>query len=228
MYCAQSYIISILKKIKHTYLNRNLQPKYTSLFSVVCIILIKRFDDWFLSLILFLQPEKNWSLGQNLAYYFLSKHQESINLLLCCLHGQMLRRHRFFSFRFSVASNHENTGRKMDGYLSPLTAVHFTCESVWLCWRITNGSFGVEKSPHLLMAFTISKLKWLYHINSGTTKVYSSPLRAVGGGDKAAVAVCLCNSATYEHWSLNGALAGWALLDLWRLLLFEQPSLCPM
>lgn len=27
------------------------------------------------------------------------------------------------------------------------------------CWRIMNGSFGVEKSPHLLVAFTISKLK---------------------------------------------------------------------
>lgn len=67
-----------------------------------------------------------------------------------------------------------------------------------------NGSFGVEKSPHLLMAFTISKLKWLYHINSGTTKVYSSPRRAMGG-DKTAVAVCLCNSATYERGSLNGA-----------------------
>lgn len=54
------------------------------------------------------------------------------------------------------------------------------------------------------MAFTISKLKWLYHINSGTTKVYSSPRRAMGG-DKTAVAVCLCNSATYERGSLNGA-----------------------
>lgn len=96
-----------------------------------------------------------------------------------------------------------------------------------LCWRVPTTSFGVEKSPHLLVAFTISKLKWLYHINSGTTKVYSGPRRAVGGV-RAAVAVCLCNSATYEPGSLSGDGRVGLRLDLWRLLVFEQTSLYPV
>lgn len=106
----------------------------------------------------------------------------------------------------------------------PLTCTRrCTC----LCWRVLTSSFGVEKSPHLLVAFTISKLKWLYHINSGTTKVYSGPRRAVGGV-RAAVAVCLCNSATYEPWSLSGDRRVGLRLDLWRLLVFEQTSLYPV
>jgi hypothetical protein len=84
---------------------------------------------------------------------------------------------------------------------------------VWLCWRIMNGSFGVEKSPHLLMAFTISKLKWLYHINSGTTKVYSSPLRAVGETKQ----LLLFVYATRQHMSTGPSMALGGLGSAWSL-----------
>lgn len=76
-----------------------------------------------------------------------------------------------------------------------------------------NGSFGVEKSPHLLMAFTISKLKWLYHINSGTTKVYSSPLRAVGGTKQ----LLLFVYATQQHMSAGPSMALGGLGSAWSL-----------
>lgn len=48
-------------------------------------------------------------------------------------------------------------------------------------------------------------------------------------GGKAAVAVCLCNSATYKRvvGYLPGAEPLGSPLDLGRLLLFEQSSLCP-
>lgn len=84
---------------------------------------------------------------------------------------------------------------------------------MWLCWRIMNGSFGVEKSPHLLMAFTISKLKWLYHINSGTTKVYSSPLRAVGETKQ----LLLFVYATRQHMSTGPSMALGGLGPAWSL-----------
>lgn len=84
---------------------------------------------------------------------------------------------------------------------------------MWLCWRIMNGSFGVEKSPHLLMAFTISKLKWLYHINSGTTKVYSSPLRAVGETKQ----LLLFVYATQQHMSAGPSMALGGLGSAWSL-----------
>lgn len=84
---------------------------------------------------------------------------------------------------------------------------------MWLCWRIMNGSFGVEKSPHLLMAFTISKLKWLYHINSGTTKVYSSPLRAVGETKQ----LLLFVYATRQHMSTGPSMALGGLGSAWSL-----------
>lgn len=84
---------------------------------------------------------------------------------------------------------------------------------MWLCWRIMNGSFGVEKSPHLLMAFTISKLKWLYHINSGTTKVYSSPLRAVEETKQ----LLLFVYATQQHMSAGPSMALGGLGSAWSL-----------
>lgn len=84
---------------------------------------------------------------------------------------------------------------------------------MWLRWRIMNGSSGVEKSPHLLMAFTISKLKWLYHINSGTTKVYSSPLRAVGETKQ----LLLFVYATQQHMSAGPSMALGGLGSAWSL-----------
>lgn len=57
----------------------------------------------------------------------------------------------------------------------------------------------------VLVPLTIWIREWLYLI--GTTKVYCGPQREAGGA-KAAVAVCLCNSATYERWGPWLALGG--------------------
>ena len=84
---------------------------------------------------------------------------------------------------------------------------------MWLCWRIMNGSFGVEKSPHLLMAFTISKLKWLYHINSGTLK-FIVVLWGLWGEAKQ---LLLFVYATQQHMSAGPSMALGGLGSAWSL-----------
>lgn len=82
------------------------------------------------------------------------------------------------------------------------------------------------------MPFTIKSAERLCLISSGgETKLYRAGVlkgevkgwwwrwrrEAGGGGTEAAVAVCLCNSATYERWGPSPALGGaprLSLLDL--------------
>lgn len=83
-----------------------------------------------------------------------------------------------------------------------------------------------KKSHNLIAVLPHSNYKWLFHIIRGATKVCISSLRIEGRQSSCCCLFMQLSNiwAPAPHWRS----AGQGLLDLWRLLLFEQTSLCPV